>query len=135
MNKAVITTTFLLAISLLPATLAVGRNNQQDPQQQPADNTKTNQRDRDSSSPTADQQKMDPTDREITKKIRSAIHQDKSLSVYAHDIKVITQGGKVTLKGPVRSEEEKTSIASKALEIAGDGNVTNQLDVVPPKQQ
>jgi hyperosmotically inducible periplasmic protein len=135
MNKAVITTTFLLAISLLPATLAVGRNNQQDPQQQPADNTKTNQRDRDSSSPTADQQKMDPTDREITKKIRSAIHQDKSLSVYAHNIKVITQGGKVTLKGPVRSEEEKTSIASKALEVAGDGNVTNQLDVVPPKQQ
>jgi hyperosmotically inducible periplasmic protein len=135
MNKAMISTTFLLAVCMLPATLAVGRNKQQDPQQQPADNTKTNQRDRDSSSPTADQQKMDPADREITKKIRAAIHQDKSLSVYAHNIKVITQGGKVTLKGPVRSEEEKTSIAAKALEVAGDGNVTNQLDVVPPKQQ
>lgn len=129
MKKTMITATFLLATSMLPGTLAIGRN-----KQQPADNTKTNQRDRDSSSPTADQQKMDPADREITKKIRAAIHQDKSISVYAHNIKVITQGGKVTLKGPVRSEEEKTSIASKAIEVAGEGNVTNQLEVVPPKQ-
>jgi hyperosmotically inducible protein len=134
MKNIMISTAFLLAVSMLPATLAIGRNKQQDPQQQPADNTKTNQRDRDSSSPTADQQKMDPADREITKKIRAAIHQDKSISVYAHNIKVITQGGKVTLKGPVRSEEEKTSIASKAVAVAGEGNVTNQLEVVPPKQ-
>jgi len=130
MKKTMISTTFLLAVSMLPGTLAIGRNKQQDPQQQPADNTKTNQ----SSSPTADQQKMDPADREITKKIRAAIHQDKSISVYAHNIKVITQDGKVTLKGPVRSEEEKTSIASKAVAVAGEGNVTNQLEVVPPKQ-
>jgi hyperosmotically inducible protein len=77
---------------------------------------------------------MNTADREITKKIRAAIQQDKSISVYAHNIKVITQGGKVTLKGPVRSEEEKTDIASKAIEVAGEGNVTNQLEVVPPKQ-
>lgn len=130
MKKTMITATFLLATPMLPGTLAIGRNKQQPP----ADNTKTNQRDRDSSSPTADQQKMDPADREITKKIRAAIHQDKSISVYAHNIKVITQGGKVTLKGPVRSEEEKTDVASKAIEVAGEGNVTNQLEVVPPKQ-
>ena len=135
MKRTMISITLLLAVSLLPGTLAIGRNKQQDPQPQPApDNTKTNQRDRDSSSPTADQQKMDPADREITKKIRAAIHQDKSISAYAHNIKVITQGGKVTLKGPVRSEEEKTTIASKAVEVAGEGNVTNQLEVVPPKQ-
>jgi osmotically-inducible protein OsmY len=60
--------------------------------------------------------------------------QDKSISVYAHNIKVITQDGKVTLKGPVRSEEEKTNIASKAVAVAGEGNVTNQIDVVPAKQ-
>jgi len=59
MKKTMISTTFLLAVSMLPGTLAIGRNKQQDPQQQPADNTKTNQ----SSSPTADQQKMDPADR------------------------------------------------------------------------
>jgi hyperosmotically inducible protein len=135
MKKTMISAIFLLAVSLLPGTLAIGGNRQQNPQQQPApDNTKTNQRDRDSSSPTADQQKMNPADREITKKIRAAIHQDKSISTYAHNIKVITQGGKVTLKGPVHSDEEKSSIASKAVEIAGEGNVTNELDVVPSRQ-
>jgi hypothetical protein len=56
MNKATTSITFLLAVAMLPGTLAIGRNKQQDPQQQPADNTKTNQRVRDSSSPTADQQ-------------------------------------------------------------------------------
>ena len=59
---------------------------------------------------------------------------DKSLSTYAHNIKIITQDGKVTLKGPVRSEEEKASIESKAVAIAGQNNVTNQLEVAPPKQ-
>ena len=106
----------------------------QDNSQTPAsDNSKTNQRDRDQSSPTADQQKMNPADRDITKKIRSAIHNDKSLSSYAHNIKVITQDGKVTLKGPVRSDEEKTNIESKATAVAGEGMVTDQLEVAPPK--
>lgn len=105
----------------------------QDPQT-PADNTKTNQRDNPTTSPTADQQKMNPADRNITKKIRMAIHQDTSLSTYAHNVKIITQNGKVTLKGPVRSDDEKANIAAKAVAVAGDGNVDNQLDVVPPKQ-
>ena len=98
---------------------------------QEPDNTKTNQRDRNQGEPTADQQKMNPEDRELTKKIRSAITADKSLSTYAHNVKIISQNGKVTLKGPVRSEQEKTSIAAKATEVAGQGNVDNKLDVVP----
>lgn len=61
------------------------------------------------------------------------LHKVKSLSTYGHNVKIITQGGKVTLKGPVHSEEEKTNIAGKAVEVAGDGNVDNQLDVVPPR--
>ena len=119
----------LLGASILAVPLAYA----QDPQTQP-DNTKVNQRDRDASAPTADKQKMNPADRETTKKIRMAIHEDKSLSTYAHNIKVITQDGKVTLKGPVRSEDEKSSIAMKAKQVAGDGNVDNQLDVAPAKQ-
>ncbi len=93
-----------------------------------------NQRDRDASAPTADKQKMNPADRETTRKIRKAIHDDKSLSTYAHNVKIITQGGKVTLKGPVRSDDEKSNIAMKATQVAGDGNVDNQLDVAPSKQ-
>jgi len=103
----------------------------QDTQQPAPDNSKTNQRDRDKSSATADQQKMNPADREITKKIRSAIIRDKSLSTYAHNIKIITRDGKVTLKGPVRSDDEKSSIVSKATSIAGEGNVADQMEVAP----
>jgi len=54
---------------------------------------------------------------------------DKSLSTYAHNVKVIAQNGKVTLKGPVRSEEEKKSVEQKATEAAGAGNVTNEITV------
>ena len=63
------------------------------------------------------------------KKIRSAIVSDKSLSTYAHNVKVISQHGQVTLKGPVHSDDERKSIEAKAVEVAGSGNVTNQLSV------
>jgi hyperosmotically inducible periplasmic protein len=102
----------------------------QDPQQTAPDNSKANQ---DANAPTADQQKMNPADRDLTKKIRMALHNDQSLSVYAHNIKIISQDGKVTLRGPVRSEEEKAAIEAKAVAVAGDGNVTNHLHVAPPK--
>lgn len=83
---------------------------------------------------TAEQQKMNPPDRNITKQIRSAISKGKSLSTYAHNIKVITQGGKVTLKGPVRSEDEKAGIEAKAVAVVGAENVANQLEVAPANQ-
>lgn len=99
--------------------------------QQPApDNTKTN---KDQGSPTADDQKSNPADRAISQKIRKAIHEDKTLSTYAHNIKIITQDGKVTLRGPVRSQEEKENLEAKAISVAGPDNVTNQLEIAPPK--
>jgi hyperosmotically inducible periplasmic protein len=117
----------LLGISLLgsPVTRA---------QQAAPDNTKTNQGDANQGATTADQQKMNTTDRNITKQIRSAIYKDKSLSTYAHNIKIISQDGKVTLKGPVRTDDEKTSIEAKAAAVVGEGNVTSQLEVAPAKQ-
>jgi hyperosmotically inducible periplasmic protein len=120
------------ATALLGSALLAGPLPRQDNTQQP-DNTKTNKRDRDKSSPTADRQKMNPTDRDLTKRIRASIMDDKSLSTYAHNIKIMAQDGKVTLKGPVRSDEEKNAIAAKATEIAGTGNVTDELEVAPPK--
>ncbi len=97
----------------------------------PADNTKVNQRDQNASEPTADQQKNNHSDREITQEIRKAITNDKSLSTYAHNIKVVTQNGQVTLKGPVRSDAEKRAIEEKAAEIAGENKVTSELAVKP----
>jgi hyperosmotically inducible protein len=134
-KKHSVTALSLLGLSLLAGPIVGARAFQQDPPPAPpADNTKTNQRDNNQTSPTADQQKMNPADRDITKKIRMAIHGDNSLSTYAHNVKILTQNGKVTLKGPVRSEDEKANIGAKAIAVAGDGNVDNQLDVVPSKQ-
>ena len=94
-----------------------------------ADNTKTNQRDRAKSEPTADQAKNTVSDRDLMQKIRKSIVGDKSLSTYAHNVKIISQNGKVTLKGPVRSEEEKNAVEQKATEVAGAGNVTNEITI------
>jgi hyperosmotically inducible periplasmic protein len=125
---------FIGVAALLGSTVMASPQPRQDNGQQTApDNSKTNKRDRDKSSPTADGQKMNATDRDLAKRIRSAIVDDKSLSTYAHNIKIVAQDGKVTLKGPVRSEEEKSAIETKATEVAGAGNVVNQLEVAPPK--
>jgi hyperosmotically inducible protein len=97
----------------------------------PADNTKVNQRDRNASEPTADQQKDAAGDRATTRKIRQSLIQDKTLSTYAHNVKIITRNGMVTLKGPMRSEDEKRAVEMKATEIAGDSNVTSNLDIQP----
>ena len=99
--------------------------------QTPADNTKVNTRDRAKDAVTADQQKETATDRALTQKIRQALMDDKSLSTYAHNVKVVTQAGTVTLKGPVRSAAEKQKVEAKALEIAGAGHVDNQMSVAP----
>jgi len=99
-------------------------------QQAPAtDNTRLNKRDRDKAQPTADQQKENRSDRDLTKQIRRALVKDKSLSTYAHNVKIISRDGKVTLKGPVRSEDEKQAVEAKAIEVAGQGNVTNDIHV------
>jgi len=106
---------------------------QDNSQQVPPDNTKVNQRDRNQNEPTADQQKENSNDRELTRQIRHAIVKDNSLSTDAHNVKIIAQNGSVTLKGAVKSDEEKQAIESKATELAGAGKVTNELHVGPSK--
>ena len=101
--------------------------------QVPADNTKINQRDRSQNEPTADQQKENTNDRQLTAQIRRAIVKDKSLSTTAHNVKIISQNGAVTLKGPVKSDAEKQAIEAKAAQIAGQDKVNNELQVAPAK--
>jgi hyperosmotically inducible protein len=93
------------------------------------DNTKVNKRDRSKAEPTADQAKETTSDRDVMQKIRKAVVADKSLSTYGHNVKIVSEHGKVTLKGPVHSEEESKNIEAKAIEVAGAGNVINQLSV------
>src|SRR5208337_5221304 len=99
-----------------------------------ADNTKLNQQDRNDNPTTAQQQKENPSDRELTQHVRQAIMQDKSLSTYAHNVKIISQNGVVTLKGPVRSDDERRAIEAKANELAGKDKVVNELTVVPDQK-
>ena len=89
------------------------------------DNTKQNQ----DHATTADSQSNASADRATTAKVRKAIMADKNLSTYAHNVKVITSNGQVTLKGPVKSEEEKQQIVSDASAVVSAENVTNQLTV------
>ena len=94
------------------------------------DNTKVNKRDRNTGEVTADQQRATATDRELTRKIRHSIMVDKSLSTYAHNIKIISQDGAVTLKGPVKSDDEKKAVVAKAVAVAGSADkVTDQISV------
>ena len=80
---------------------------------------------------TAEQQSNAGTDVEITRKIRQALVKDKSLSTYAHNVKIITESGQVVLKGPVRSQQEKQSVEGKAGRIAGLERVRSELEVAP----
>ena len=101
-----------------------------DPNASKPDNTKVNERDRNSREATADQQKMNPADRALTRNIRRSIMADKSLSTYAHNIKIISQNGAVTLKGPVKSDDEKANVIAKAVAAAGSADkVTDQISV------
>ncbi len=99
------------------------------------DNTKVNKRDRNPGEATADQQKMNEADRTLTAKIRKSVMDDKTLSTYAHNVKIISQDGVVTLKGPVRSDDEVKSIMAKAVDIAGSPDkVINQMSVSPKQR-
>ena len=100
-------------------------------QQTAPDNTKVNKADRAKGAVTADQQRENAADRELAQKIRQSVVGDKSLSIYAHNVKIVAQDGQVTLRGPVRTEAEKASIAAKAAGIAGTGKVTNEITVAP----
>ena len=93
------------------------------------DNSGVNIRDRDARAMTAGQQSNATSDVNLTRKIRRAVVRDPSLSMLAHNVKIVSANGSVTLRGPVKTEQEKTVIASKAQAIAGADKVDNQLEV------
>ena len=101
----------------------------QDPTPTAPDNSGINVRDRAPAAMTAGQQSNAKSDVELTRKIRRAVTRDDSLSMMAHNVKIVSANGSVTLRGPVKTEEEKSAILSKAQAIAGAANVSDQLEV------
>lgn len=93
------------------------------------DNTERNKVHNGENAITADQQKNSEADVELTRKIRRAITKDKSLSTYAHNVKIVAMNGEVTLKGPVKSDKEKTQIETMAADVAGKDKVKSEIEV------
>jgi len=123
----------MLKAILLSLALASSAAAQQPPTKSteaPPDNTKVNR----PGEVTATSQANGKHDIAITRDIRRAIVADKGLSTYAHNVKVITNKGFVTLKGPVRSEDEKKAVEAKAIEVAGREHVANELTIAPDKK-
>ena len=96
-----------------------------------ADNTARNARDSTGKTVTPMDQSENEGDRSITQRVRKAVVDNDALSTNAHNVKVVTQNGQVTLAGPVRSEGEKQAVEAKAAEVAGKNNVVSQLTVAP----
>ena len=95
----------------------------------PADNSGLNERDRNDATKTAGDQAENEADRTISQNIRQAVIADDAVSTNGKNVKIITVDGTVTLRGPVKSEKEKTNIGAKAQQIAGVKSVDNQLEI------
>ena len=93
------------------------------------DNSGRNVRDRNDATKTAGDQSESEADRTISQNIRQAIVADDSVSRNGKNVKIITVDGMVTLRGPVKTEQEKTNIGAKAQQIAGVKRVDNQLEI------
>jgi osmotically-inducible protein OsmY len=93
------------------------------------DNTANNQPDHAASATTADQQGNGKSDLQLTASIRRSIVADGSLSTYAHNVKIVVQNGVATLKGPVRTAEEKAAIEAKAAAVVGQDHVVDQIEI------
>lgn len=125
------------ALSLIVAFLIVGcGKNDLSKNDQPsqtaavaADNSGRNERDRNDATKTSGDQSESEADRTISKNIRQAVVADDSVSTNGKNVKIITVDGTVTLRGPVKSEQEKTNIGAKAQQVAGVKRVDNQLEI------
>lgn len=116
---------------LMADTKGAGSNDykSEPPKSTQPDNTAVNERDRNSAAPTPIDQRENKTDLEITQQIRKAVMADGSLSFTAKNVKIITAGGKVTLRGPVKTDAERSAIEAAARKVAGATSVDNQIEV------
>ena len=121
MRRTLLAVTFLSAFSL--AALAA------DNEKTKPDNTATNERDRSGETKTSGDQSNSSADLKITQAVRRALMKDRELSTTAKNIKVITANDHVTLRGPLKTAQEKAKIDQLAKSAAGGSQIDNQLDV------
>jgi hyperosmotically inducible protein len=119
----------LFSASLLASALIVPISSSLVFAQAAPDNSAQNQRDRDHQTLTPIDQSNKPADLETTRNIRRALVKDDRLSTEAKNVKIITVDGAVTLRGPVKTPQEKAAIMAKAAQVAGDAKINNELQV------
>jgi hyperosmotically inducible protein len=119
LHNKLLTVSFGFLLACLPGPVSA--------QQTAPDNSKQNANQ--SHDKTADKQPNAQSDRQTAAHVRKAIVADKSLSTYAHNVKVLVVGGQVTLKGPVQSEDEKSKVAADAATVVSADSISNQLTV------
>jgi osmotically-inducible protein OsmY len=124
MKRSLLTIACLTAVALTAMAA--------DEQTQP-DNTAKNERDRSGQTQTSGDQSNSPADLKITQNIRSALMKNDDLSMTAKNIKVITANGQVTLRGPVKTAQEKTKISQIARSAGGGAQIVDQLEVKESK--
>jgi hyperosmotically inducible periplasmic protein len=117
---------FTLAAAVACGSLVLGLSAHAQSSAQP-DNSAQNKNQNPSG--TADNQPNATADRQTTANVRKAIIADKDLSTYAHNVKIITKDGTVTLKGPVKSDDEKQKVVSDAAGVVSADKVVDQLTV------
>ena len=120
MKRTLVALTCLSAFSLAVAA---------DDEKAKPDNTETNARDRSGETETSGDQSNSSADLKITQAIRQALMKEGELSTTAKNIKVITANGQVTLRGPVKTVQEKAKVDQIARSAAGGAQIDNQLDV------
>ncbi len=120
---------FVLAFLVVGCSKNEVSKNDQPSQTADADNSGRNVRDRNDATKTPADQSESEADRTISQNVRQAVTADDSVSTNGKNVKIITNDGTVTLRGPVKSEQEKTNIGAKAQQIAGVKRVDNQLEI------
>jgi hyperosmotically inducible periplasmic protein len=121
--------TLLTSASLLAQPQTAPASSSSSTSSPAADNTQTNSRDRSGQTMTPIHQPNDKADIKLAAAVRRAIVKDDSLSTLAHNVKIVTANGAVTLRGPVKSDEEKSRVETVVKGIAGVNSVDNELDV------
>ena len=119
----------LSALLLFAAVVFSARAGSAQAQGPAADNTAVNQRDRGHQTLTPIDQSSNPADLQTTRNIRRSLVEDDSLSTDARNIKIITLNGAVTLRGPVRTDQERADIAAKAAQVARNYRVDDEIEV------
>jgi hyperosmotically inducible periplasmic protein len=135
------TTSLFLAATLLVLGIqfAIAQSSPTDSSSAPSmdtvapDNTKSNKQDPSNMNQTADNQMNNSTDMDITRRIRRSVTDDKNLSTYGHNVKIVSANGTVTLNGVVRTDGEKAGIGMKAASVVGNDHVVNEIKVAPPQ--